>query len=189
MYLSAGVWRVTVPNLLRENCWKRLSSFRGAFNSSSLSLITAPSSPHLSVLITANPSPHWTATHLWRPRRITQIQSKHTLLFIPTTCVCFALFPGFCLQWKDLTFTPVFTCLCCCAAARCSPRQFFCIARACYCSEISPRGRRSAGETPRTWNKAALLLHFGTYRCVLDCFNRSAGSFLCFQGTYRWVLW
>lgn len=142
-----------------------------------LSLITTPSSPRLSVLVTANPSPRWTATHLWRPQRITQIQSKHThTLFIPTTCIYFPLFPGFCLQWKDLTFTPS-------SPARCSPRHFFSIARACYCSEISPRGRLSAGETPCTWNKAAVWLHYGAYRCVLDCSNRRGGRVF---GTYCW---
>lgn len=60
-----------------------------------LSLITAPSSPRLSVLITANPSPHWTATHLWRPQRNPEQTGAP---FIPTTYIYFALFPGFCLQ-------------------------------------------------------------------------------------------
>lgn len=111
-------------------------------------------------------------------------EQTHTL-FIPTTYIYFVLFPGFCLQWKDLTFTPSSPA---CAAARCCPRHFSSIAQACYCSEISPRGRRSAGETQHTWNKPAVLLHFGAYRCVLDCFNRRGGSFHCVVFFFRTLL-
>lgn len=154
---QSKMWRC--PERLSEKCWKgvcfifeepSVAALKRSL-SPRLSLITTPSSPHLSVLITANPSPRWTATHLWCLQRITQILSKHTHFYSHNTYLLF-LISGVLFTVKRFDFHPVFTCLCCCVAAHCGLRQFFSIARACCCSELSPWGRQSATEAPHTWN-------------------------------------
>ena len=78
------------------------------------SLITTPSSPRLSVLIPADPSPHWTATHLWRLQRLAQIQSKHTHTHSSYShnIYLFSLIPGV-LFTVRFDFHLVLTCLRC----------------------------------------------------------------------------
>lgn len=126
-------WRGAVPNRSQKTAENLLFFYLwGAFNNSSFSLMTTPSYPRLTVLITANPSPRWTATHLWLLQTVAQIQSKHTRFCIPTACTYLAVSLPSCLQWKDWTFTPSSPA---CAAARCCPRHYFSMAQACYCTE------------------------------------------------------
>ncbi len=119
MLLSGGVWRGSVPNCSHrtaENDFFFILDERSIATLKHsvfpcLSLITTPSSARLSVLITANPSPHWTATHLWRLQR--NPAHTHTFLFPQHIFIL-----PFCWSfvYSEKIWLPfVFICLCCCS--------------------------------------------------------------------------
>lgn len=77
-------------------------------------------------------------------------------------------------------FHPVFTCLSCCAAARCCPRRFFSIGpgsllqRGFPPEEDGEPGRRRAHETSLLFGSITVPIDVLSYS-----FNRRGGSFLC----------